>query len=602
MRDKSTIYGIVMPGFVRFYGFSSTKAEFYATLFGGDVYSFDAQLIRNWLKKSSVHKASRCTVYLSILESEALALIGKQAPLKDMPLKNQINILVDQLKTGTICPTFVSFHVMLMGGHDAMLTKLLNEESSTVVKECGCQILELLRHSENQPLNAELDRLLLSLENMLMIAHTQAISNIIDSIYVKIMKMMQYVLEYLNESLDKDSLINIINNELYSLDKNQSMTRCDIRERSVDKSTVNRVLRWKKRCNILDCIIDNAINAFGKTQKQIASETEASIGLVNKINSWYVYDNNITHDDLWENIRGKKPNTFKVIPCDVYQELCQLMCTKSPVEVGLNFFSWSACAIYFYLKTKNLNVKLSYIYDWCRRVGLSSKFASRKNAKENINEIEYFINEKYPEICRQALVNNTLILFLDECHVAIDHHFEGYSPINTDTIGAYDTSLEHSSYTIVTFMGLNGFIRIFHIKGTFDSGKLTDCLTDLKKELKGKNIHIIMDNSPIHTSYESFGGFADNCNQFQFDFLPRYCPRMNPVEFFNNIYKKELKKNSVLAEAQVVNKSKNICNKYNSADDRVKEEIQCLFLKEECAYSSNIYDEMCVTFLNGSAA
>ena len=111
-----------------------------------------------------------------------------------------------------------------------------------------------------------------------------------------------------------------------------------------------------------------------------------------------------------------------------------------------------------------------------------------------------------------------------------------------------------------------------------------------------------MDNSPVHTSYETLGWLMQNKKFFKYDFLPRYCPRMNVVEFFNNIIKNKLKKNGRIKIKEVINTVDELCKQYNSRSKEVVEEIKSLFLKEECSYIKTIYDEESYIIKNKSEA
>ena len=232
---------------------------------------------------------------------------------------------------------------------------------------------------------------------------------------------------------------------------------------------------------------------------------------------------------------------------------------------------------------------------------ITSKFATRKNPKENDDEISHFLNILFPKLCQNVIKNGINLYFVDETHVSISHHKKGYSKVNRPTVCSYDDSLAHSNYSLISFIGLDGSIRIFTVSGNVDSTKLTECLEQFKKENTDKEIYLIMDNFSVHKSYETMGWFLSNKKQFNFGYLPRYCPKMNVVEFFNNIFKQELNKTSAMTVEEMVEKSMCISDRYNSNSEKVKEVIKSLFLKEECSYIKRIYDQEKIKFEQNKA-
>ena len=74
---------------------------------------------------------------------------------------------------------------------------------------------------------------------------------------------------------------------------NKNMKKNDRRQHTENKSTIptrrerNKVANYDRRCRILSLIIQNDIDGLGYTQRDIAKETGASLGLVNLISQKY---------------------------------------------------------------------------------------------------------------------------------------------------------------------------------------------------------------------------------------------------------------------------------------------------------------------------
>lgn len=378
-----------------------------------------------------------------------------------------------------------------------------------------------------------------------------------------------------------DNIINTLSRELA-----KKKTQVNISQMKMCPYAVNI---FEKRCRILAIIKRNEIEGMGLYQYQIAKMAHASTGLVSEIYTLYKCNNNLTEDDLWWSSLGRKPNNFSKISEEIYNELCELLNTKGPMEVGIPAFSWTAKAIIHFLKRYDINVTPSYIYRFCRKLHLTSKFATRKNPKQDDEKVLIFTTEGFKSICEIAKEERREIIFVDQCHVEVHHRFTGYSLANTPTICSYDASLAHSCLSICSFIGVNGYFRSFTIQGSFNSENLIKCLNTIKNENKGKKFIFIMDNSPVHTSNESFIWYMLHEKFCKVYYLPPYSPKLNVVEFYNNIFKTELKEIGLMTNSEMLERAESIVKKYNSNSTVTKDKILSLFSKKECSYIKTIY-------------
>ena len=379
--------------------------------------------------------------------------------------------------------------------------------------------------------------------------------------------------------------------ELYILDleKNGYKVNEDMPNKMMSQYAIDV---YKKRCRVLALIKYNDIFGLGLYQKEIAKQTNSSTGLVSKINDLYRYNNKIDCRDLWWSELGRKPQKFNRISEDVFNELCELFGTKGPLELNIPFRSWSAKAILYFLKLRNIDVPLSYVYRFCKKTHLTSKFGTRKNPKQDDSKVLFFTTEGFKSICEISKHEDREIVFVDQCHIQIDHRSKGYSLVNTPTICSYDPTLAHSNYSICTFIGVNGFFKSFIIEGTFTSEKLIDCLSTIRGENKDKKFCFIMDNSSVHTSIEACDWYFKNKKFCSVYYLPPYAPKLNVVEFWNNVFKEELKKSGVITNQEMIEYAEQCVNRYNAKSDAEIEIIKSLFSKKECNYIKTIYDQV----------
>lgn len=358
---------------------------------------------------------------------------------------------------------------------------------------------------------------------------------------------------------------------------------------------INKGIRLEKRRLALKFLKENETREKPRTQKEIADLIDASVGFVNKISKKLACNTEITESDLEEAKRGAKPNKFSIIPENVYEELKIATTRYLPSDYELDYSSWSAKAIKEYLfKIHKIDVRLKYIYNFLHNVGFSSKNARRVNPKRDDTEVENFISTLYALILF-AMSTQYIVIFADEAHITKSHHHRGYAPIGSRANMEYATESGHSPYSSLTFLGYNGFARIFTVDGHMNSDKFVECLKILKKENPNSKFILILDNHAIHKSHKTLqwlNHHKGGKKSFIVYYLPKYAPDLNPVEYFNNYYKAILKRKSDLTPNELKNSAEQIFAKFHSNDQKYRDLTRSFFTAKECKFIANTFEQV----------
>ena len=353
-------------------------------------------------------------------------------------------------------------------------------------------------------------------------------------------------------------------------------------QKDFDPSRHSADARWYIKCQILKMLKE------GKYKKgEIARIFGVHRNTVSKISTLYKKNPNLSNDDLKEKHRGPWENPFRKIPFEVYAALCAILTSTLPVVFGLTYTTWSAKAILELLEVQyKLKIGLKYLYSFLAKMNISSKFAERFNPKRDDQEVSAFTTKRYRKICLRAMQKGREILFADEVHVQCGNHVRGFAPIGEPAIMAYDNSSMHSCLSLLVFIGLNGFIRIFEINGSFTAEDFKKCLKQIKNENPEKKFQIFLDNSRVHHAKivkKWLKHYRGGKSVMKIDFIPAYCPELNPTERWNNVFKEHMKKHFCKNEAEVKEVAMQFIKPYNNGlqGDQVKN----LFKDERCSYS-----------------
>ena len=401
--------------------------------------------------------------------------------------------------------------------------------------------------------------------------------------------IVEYLKGYMEKSIEKINFFSeIILDTITVYFKDSMFSYAKLEHFNYDMRLLNPIAKWQLRCMIFD-----AIKYSKKTQKEIALMYHVSERSVRNLYKKFKENNFLTYSDLMEKKHGPEKDFYKKIPEHIFHALL-LALSKSPSLYKLKESSWTATAIQEFLKKEyGLELTLSYVYYFVHRMYLTSKVGKRCNPKQDKEEVRKFIYETYPALVQEALKNGEIILFGDETHVQQGYGIRSYAPKGKRSLIVYHQANRHTDRSLFTVIGLNGYYRIFCIPGTIDSGSFIDFLKTIKKDNPGKKILLFVDNCYIHKSKKLLKWLNDgrsNKGIIRVVWLPKYSPEINPVEYFNNYFKNELKKPAGCSSKDVIQSVYDFINDFDDMSNEKKEElIKSFFKGPGCLYTFETY-------------
>lgn len=355
-------------------------------------------------------------------------------------------------------------------------------------------------------------------------------------------------------------------------------------------SHMNKETHWVMRCVILTEI------KKGINNSEIAKNLNVNRRSVASIRTLFNEDKYLQFSDLKPNKPGPKKDPHKRISEKVHGELVNDL-TKTPLSFGIKSSTWTGSAIKEYLeKIHKINVPLYYVYSFCRNNNITSKFARRVNPKQDIDLKEDFIKNRYRNICKYALSNGYEIIFGDETSAVRKHHKKGYSLKGRRTPIDYNEEVQHTNAGLFTLMSPSGLFKSFSYLGSFNSKRFIEFLIEFHEMFPDKKFIVILDNARWHKSKDVLAWLSEleekGCLYLKFEWLPPYCPEINPVEYFNNDFKHYLNAHPTRNKIEVI---LDVDNYFFDLNDDINEKdriIKSFFLGESCSYSMMVYQEV----------
>lgn len=186
---------------------------------------------------------------------------------------------------------------------------------------------------------------------------------------------------------------------------------------------------------------------------------------------------------------------------------------------------------------------------WLKGQNFTPQKPARKSVHQDPEEVHTWLNVTYPKIVEQAKAEGADIHWLDESGLRSDcTSGRSYAPCgNTPSVPVTGKRFRVNYIATLTSLGL---LRFMVFTGTFSGAVFIRFLFQLMIENNGKKLVVITDNHPSHKSKAVNEWLALHADRIRVEFLPKYSPEMNPVEYLNHDVKANAKKRYLATNQQ----------------------------------------------------
>lgn len=277
----------------------------------------------------------------------------------------------------------------------------------------------------------------------------------------------------------------------------------------------------------------------GMTNRLIARELEVDETTVGQ---WLKRYREGGMSALKPNKRGPKPGGRLKLSSGEQRSIRSKITDKTPEQYKMPFALWSREAVADLIKAetgKELDRRLVGTY--LRRWGFTAQRPAKQAYQRNDKKVTEWLEKDYPEIERQASKQGAVIHWADEAGVkSHDHRGLGYAPKGKTPIRKHNPSYEKiNMISSVTNLGQLSWMcyeerftyRVFH-----------RFLKKLIEDQKGRKVIVIVDNLRVHHAKAIKRWVRMHSSHIQLEYLPSYCPDLNPDEYLNCDVKTELAK------------------------------------------------------------
>jgi hypothetical protein len=192
----------------------------------------------------------------------------------------------------------------------------------------------------------------------------------------------------------------------------------------------------------------------------------------------------------------------------------------------------------------------------------------KKDYRQDERAVTEWLEVTYPEIVRLATKENAEIWWLDETGVRnASNYIKGYSPRGvTPTV---PVASAHIGVNMISAFTNTGKLRYHFYRGKFNQDIFIRFLTRVISGA-GKKVFAIVDNSSTHHGLLVRDWKEKHADDITIFYLSAYVPHLNPVEYLNNNFKRDmLKKGYSVNEDEVETKAVSTMRSIQSKKNRI---------------------------------
>jgi transposase len=273
------------------------------------------------------------------------------------------------------------------------------------------------------------------------------------------------------------------------------------------------------------------------------------------------------------------PGAQPLITSEMDEWLKQTILNKSPVDFRYDTNLWT-CGILAELLKKEFGVTVSdsAVRLHLKRLGLTSQKPEYQDAERDEQEIEYFLNVKFPKIQRFATKLGSDIGFQDESGVGIMTRHGKTWGIRGET-PVVKASMKRGGYNVMSVIMAEGEMRYSVKEGNINGEVFIEFPKHLIQDRK-RTLILLVDHATFHGSKPVRDFVSAHRSKLRIFFLPKRVPEMNPDEqVWNEIKinrigkqpvkdKKDLKKRLYSALGSLQKNTKRILSFFQLPDTR----------------------------------
>ena len=238
-------------------------------------------------------------------------------------------------------------------------------------------------------------------------------------------------------------------------------------------------------------------------------------------------------------IRGRKQGEQRNLSPKEEAQIIKRLIDTTPQQLKFKYVLWTRESIQKLIKHDcKIDMPISTVGKYLQRWEFTSQVPIKRAYERSEVKVQAWIKEQYPAIEKQSKEENAEIQWADETAcVSLPSIIKGYAPKGKTPVMIH--TAKRFKINMISSITNRGKLRFMVYDQNMDANMFIIFLERLIQSSK-KKIFLILDNLRVHHSKIVKAWVEEHQTQIALFYLPAYSPDLNPDEYLNNDFKRNV--------------------------------------------------------------
>jgi transposase len=242
--------------------------------------------------------------------------------------------------------------------------------------------------------------------------------------------------------------------------------------------------------------------------------------------------------------RGRKEGEKRNLTPKEEALIIKRLIDTTPQQLKFKFVLWTREAVKQLIKHDlDIDMPISTVGYYLQRWEFTSQVPIKRAYERSDAKVQQWLQEEYPLIQKLSKEENAQILWADETAcVSLPSVIKGYAPKGKTPV------MEHTAkrfkINMISSISNRGKLQFMLYEENMDANLFVTFLERLIQS-NSQKIHLILDNLRVHHSKIVKAWVEEHKDKISLFYLPAYSPDLNPDEYLNNDFKRNVNKEKI---------------------------------------------------------
>lgn len=301
------------------------------------------------------------------------------------------------------------------------------------------------------------------------------------------------------------------------------------------------------------------------------------------VSTWYAKYKRDGKDGIKIKARGRKEGDKKTLSPSQEAQIIKRLIDTTPKQLKFKYVLWTREAVKKLINHEfGEDMPISTVGKYLQRWEFTSQVPIKRAYERNDKAVQTWLKDTYPEIEKKSKEENAEIQWADETAcVSLPSVIKGYAPKGKTPV------MEHTAkrfkINMISSITNRGKLRFMVYEQNMDADLFVTFLERLIESNNKKKIFLILDNLRVHHSKIVKAWVEEHQDQIALFYLPAYSPDLNPDEYLNNDFKRNVNAKDIpINKKELAKNTENFMTMLSNSPQRVSN----YFKHEKIAYAA----------------